>query len=226
MRRNLLAAGAAALMLISGGAGAAAWSQGSIGEVSVDQLGSGANFGYFTFGQDLEPGQSYSQTFSYSFTLHNDGLEFPYGVTRSWNAGCSPFGNFGPQCPPAFTGYEQVQFNFGYDESQYGSAGFAYTVTGSPPISVSLAAGQAVTLQGSFEITETNISTDPLRPYGPFGPASVLQVYFSEWVDSVDSSAPSASLVPEADGGVQWLTGAAILVAALRRRLSSAATRR
>jgi hypothetical protein len=202
---------AATALILTGSAHASAWIDGTFAGMSYSSVG----YQEIAFGKDLARGESFSQTFTYDLTLHNDGLQFPFGVDRSWQSDCSPFGNFTAQCSPHFTTYELAEFDFAFDVSQYGAQGIDYDVSGWPAgESVSAAPGQTVRFQGAFTITERNTLTDPMTP-DPFV-FNTMCIHTAAWIDSVEA-APAASVVPEAATITQVLCGLMMLAARWRR---------
>jgi hypothetical protein len=215
--KRIFAAAGAALAIASTGASAAAWIQGMYGDMQYKFDFSGVSYGSQSFALPVfDLGDTGSQSFAYDLTLHNDGEAL--AQPRTWSV-CAPVGDFESTttyCGPASTGFEQVEFDFGFVQTLSPNPNFQFTVTGAPSSSpINVGAGQTVHLKGRFTITETRIGS----PGAVFpGRDDVLWIYSSGWVDS-NSAAPS--FVPEPSETSQWLFGLALLAvgATARRRL-------
>ena len=218
--KQLFAAAGAALAIACTGASATASIAGTFGDMDYTFDFSGYGYEDYTFGNVLiNPGDSYSQSFAYDLTLHNDGLALTQ--PRAWSA-CAPTGDFtvanpSTYCGPAFTGNEQVELDFGVARSPGANPNFQYSVTGAPA-SVNLGAGQTVHLSGVVTLTETWIGQGNVDF---FGDDDALWVYSSVWIDS-DKPAPLFS-VPEPTEASLMLAGLALVAARARARRRSKA---
>jgi len=203
MNHAVAAALAAALILAGSDAAAHASATVQIGDVSVSQDGSGPNFAITEWDVTLGTGESVSQTFSWSVTLHTDGLP----ATRTWDDGtvfgCLPLNEI--KCGPAATGSELVEaflqtYRDGRDANQF----IDFTNTFTDDILYDSAGTQ--TLSGSFTLTATNTGIGPQ--------SDSISLFAALWVDSADVTPP----VPEPGGLALAAVGLSTVLAALRRR--------
>jgi hypothetical protein len=203
MKRTFLAA-AAALTLSAGAAQASAYVTGTWIGYDLSQSIGGANFVYSEpLGVPLQPGQTWSQTFDYSLTLHNDGL--PAG--RDWEDRC--VGLPGPICAPAADGQEMAHVTFGAQITKEASGYFSYSIDGLPwGGDFDAAPGQTVSYSGTFTVTET---VGPVV-LDPFTQLDSLFLFAAAWVDS-----SSVSAVPEPSSTTLLLAGLVGLGIARRR---------
>jgi len=199
MRLTACAAIVAALLAASPHADASAWADVSFNGMHLSGQGSGARWDVFFFGQDVAAGSSYTQTFPYTITLHADGEP----AARLWDA-CLPL-DF-PDCGPAATGSELVEFEFGTLNTRETSPFVSYVLSGQPPGRVVEANG-TVTYSGVLSITES------IAPFGSYFPnTDYLTVWGATWIDSADGVVS----VPEPAVPGLMLAGLGML-AALRR---------
>lgn len=211
MIRKFLAASVAAAALALGipGAWAHAYVTGTFAGIDISAPGSGYGGGMDgPIGIAVEPGGSYSQDYTYSITLHNDGLP----AERTWNY-CVP--TDGNMCGPTPTGTEIAEFEFAMMRTKEASPWFQFQLSGIPTYWLLTAApGTEVTYSGTFTLTET--SAMHIEPYTSLDAAFF---FATSWVDSSDSSTsgPVASTVPDAPGAALMLAGLAGL-ALIRRR--------
>jgi len=203
MNHAVAAALAAALILAGSDAAAHASATAQIGDVSVSQDGSGPNFAITEWDVTLGTGESVSQTFSWSVTLHTDGLP----ATRTWDDGtvfgCLPLNEI--KCGPAATGSELVEaflqtYRDGRDANQF----IDFTNTFTDDILYDSAGTQ--TLSGSFTLTATNTGVGPQ--------SDSIGLFAALWVDSAGATPP----VPEPGGLALAAVGLSTVLAALRRR--------
>ena len=203
MKTALLAAATAALFLASPDASAHASATATIGDVTVSQVGSGANFGLVNWYVSLDTGESASQTFSYAVTMHTDGLP----ATRTWDYtspfACLPLHEV--KCGPAPTGQELAEVYIKtYRDDRSASPFILFTglisedVLDTSPGTESFA--------GTITLTATNLG-EGVKSDG-------IVVFAAMWVDSSDR-AP----IPEPGNLSLMLAGMAIQ---LRKRLAPA----
>jgi hypothetical protein len=203
MQRNVLAAIAAAFSILGSGAQAHAYVTGTFAGAPVSWSASGWNFfDPEPIGVDLAPGASQSWTFTYSITLHTDGLP----ATRDWEGtiGC-PGIPYGVDCGHVPDGFETAQFDFSLFPPREASGYWNYTESGDLSGSLTApAGGGTATYTGSFSITETaTVFRD-----AEFGWADKLYPYGIAFVD--------ASPVPELPPSVMLMAGLGLF--GLRRR--------
>ena len=201
MKRTLFAAFTSGLMLASTGAGAHAYADVTFASMDLSMAGTGANFNGFSVGKPLEVGETYSVTFDYSVTLHNDGLP----TTLPVDPVCTPL-HFSV-CSPPDHGVEYAVFDFGVVGNQYQKGFYQYTVSGLPMIgSFSAPAGTTVTYNGSFTVTETVGGSFP-------PPFEAVDQDFLYGVSFINDAGPAPVPEPPALGMI--VAGAALLL--LRR---------
>lgn len=201
MRLTACAAIVAALLAASPHADASAWADVTFNGLRVGGQGSGARSDVFFFGQDVAAGSSYTQTFAYTVTLHADGEP----AARLWNT-CLPL-DF-PDCGPAATGSELVEFEFGTLNTRETSPFVSYTLSGQPPGLVVEANG-TVTYSGMLSITES------IAQFGSYFPSTdYLTVWAATWIDSADGVVS----VPEPTETALMLLGLGVLAGAARAR--------
>lgn len=205
MKTALLAAATAALFLAVPGARAHASATATIGDVTVSQVGSGANFGLVNWYVSLDTGESASETFSYAVTMHTDGLP----ATRTWDYSspfaCLPLHEV--NCGPAPTGHELAEVYIKtYRDDRVANPFILFSgllsedVLDTSPGTESFA--------GTITLTATNLG-EGVKSDG-------IVVFAAMWVDSSDR-AP----IPEPGSLPLMIAGSAIL---LRRRLALALT--
>jgi len=201
---NAVAATLAAAMILAGSdAIAHASATAQIGDVSVSQDGSGPNFAITEWDVSLGTGESVSQTFSWSVTLHTDGLP----ATRTWDDGtvfgCLPL--YEMKCGPAATGSELIEvFLQSYRDGRAANPFIDFTDTFANDILYDSVGTQ--TLSGSFTLTATNTGIGPQ--------SDGIGLFAALWVDSAAATPP----VPEPAGIALGIAGLATVLAALRRR--------
>ena len=203
MKSTLLAGGlAAALASASCPAFAKAYVTGTFAGVHVGQVGSGWNGGYLgPVGVDLAPGDSQTFVYSFSVTLHTDGLP----ATRAWSD-CATI-PYSMDCGAKPTGFETAQFDFDLFPPRDASGYWNYAESGQFFGSLTApAGGGTATYTGAFTITET---ATKFRDQ-PFGQYDVIIPYAFAFVDS----AP----IPEAPTAALLVAGLGLLAA--RRRPS------
>lgn len=206
MTRKFLAASVAAAALALGipGAWAHAYVTGTWAGFDLSQAVGGANFVYVEPGVPLQPGQTWSQTFDYSLTLHNDGL--PAG--RDWEDRC--VGLPGPICAPPADGQEMAHVTFGAQITKEASGYFSYSIAGLPwDGDFDAAPGQTVSYSGTFTVTET---AGPVV-LDPFTHLDALFLFAGAWVDS-----STVSAVPEPSSTALLLAGLVGIGISRRRR--------
>lgn len=191
---------AAALLAVGSQAGAHAYADISFAGMNLSQQGSGTAFNVLFFGQPLASGASFTQSFAYTITLHADGET----ANRDWSF-CLPLS--GLDCGPAPTGHEQVDFEFGFEQTKEASPFTSYQFSGLPASPLVVSAGTA-TYDGTFSITES------IAPMGSFQSLDYLAIWGATWVDSNDAPPP----VPEPGAAALTLLGLGLLCAGLKRR--------
>jgi len=210
MQRTLIAAvAAAALTAGSSGAQARADVTGTFAGAPVSQTTSGWSYVFRdVIGQALAAGTSQSWDFSYSITLHADGLPAVRDLPDWIPPSQCPTIPYGLDCGPVATGFETAQFDFGIFFPRGGSGEFTYTVAGLPTTgSFALTSGNTATFSGTFTVTETaasfidtpfNVGQDTINPYA---------------IAFVDAAA-----VPELPASAMLAAGLGLLAAWRRRR--------
>jgi hypothetical protein len=195
MRQIVHAAIATALLAIASQANAHAYADVSFAGMNLSGAGSGTSFDVFYFGQALPSGTSFTESFPYTVTLHADGEP----ADRAWNF-CLPLP--GSDCGPPATGQEQVEFEFGFEQTPEASPFTSYQFSGLPTDPMVEDAG-TLTYSGTFSITET------IAPFGTFQDLDYLVVWGATWIDSNDTI-PG---VPEPAAATLMLLGLGVLCA-------------
>ena len=190
MRHSTRAAIAATFLAVGTGAGAHASADISFAGLDLSVPDSGAKFDDFFFGKPIAGGTSFTASFPYTITLHADGAP----ALRSWSA-CVPLP--GSDCGPAPTGFEQVEFEFGFQQTKEASPFTSYQFTGLPAQNLLIDKLGTVSFSGTFSITET------VTPFGFFDNLDYLVVWGATWVDS-NGKSPA---VPEPSRSVLILLG-------------------
>lgn len=201
MRIALSAAVATALALSSAAATAHAWATADIGDASVTQDGSGANFGSTFWNVSLGAGESVSQVFDYRVTMHTDALP----ASRNWEGSvfiCLPL--FEVKCGPDPTGRELVEAYLETYQDGRVSNPFI-TFSGKFVDDLFFDSAGTETVSGSFTLTATNVGVGPQ--------SDGIDLFASLWVDSND-----AAVIPEPGGLALSLAGLSVVLAELRRR--------
>ncbi len=193
MRKIVRAAFTAALLAIGSHASARAYADISFAGLNLSGKGSGTSFDGFFFGHPIASGTSFTESFPYTITLHADGEP----ADRAWNT-CLPLP--GADCGPPATGYEQVEFEFGFTQTPEASPFTSYQLSGLPASPMVVEAG-TVTYRGALSITET------IAPFGSFQDLDYLFVWGATWIDSNDT----LPAVPEPAAGALTLLGLALL---------------
>ena len=195
-----LAMAAAALALASSATIAHTTMDATFGPFSlVPQGGPGYTFGIMEFDVSLGPHESFSQTFSYSVTLHTDGLPADKGW-QDWEE-CLPL----PEaiCAPAPTGHE-LAFVYGgltSDDRNGNTLDFTGS-TGPWELGFELDHAGTVTYSGTFSIVAYN--PDPYQPG-----STALFFFAGDWRSSNDD--PAAQPVPEPAEAALTLAGLGLL---------------
>jgi len=202
MKIALTASVAAALLLAGPGAMAHASATAHIGDVSVTQDGSGANFGITFWQVSLGSFESASRVFDYSVTLHTDGLP----ATRTWDDStpfaCLPLHEM--KCGPEATGMELVEaYLETYRDGREANPFIDYSGIFATDLFYSDAGSE--TVSGSFTLTATNTGLGPQ--------SDSISLFASLWVDASEAT----PAVPEPGGLALGLTGLSAVLAGLRR---------
>lgn len=204
MQRNVLAAIAAAFSILGSGAQAHAYVTGTFAGAPVSWSASGWNFfDPEPIGVDLAPGASQSWTFSYSITLHTDGLP----ATRNWEAtlGCAQI-PYGIDCGHSPDGVETAQFDFNLFPPREASGYWNYSESGDFGGSLTApVGGGTATYTGSFTITETATTFRD----STFGSADMIYPYSIAFVD--------AAAVPEVPASAMLIAGLGLLATRRQR---------
>lgn len=201
MRLTTCAAIVAAFLAASPHADASAWADVTFNGMRLSGQGSGARWDVFFFGQPVDAGQSFTEQFPYTITLHADGLP----AARLWND-CLPL-SF-TDCGPAATGSELVEFEFGTLRTRETSPYVEYQMTGAPP-AMAVEANGTVTYSGVLSITES------IPPTGTYFPSTdYLVIWAATWIDSADGVVS----VPEPAAPGLMLAGLGLLAAMRRKR--------
>ena len=203
MKRAITAGVAAALAFASTESWSTAWVTAQLGDVSVSQTGSGPNFAITPWFISLEDGESQSRTFSWSVTVHTDGLP----ATRTWDNttlfGCMPL--YQTKCGPDPTGSELVEAYLKVHRDGRSANQFITLSDNFEEDQVYAGVGTE-TFSGTFTLTATNI--------GGGGQGDELGLVAAVWVDSSDAT----PAVPEPGGVGLLLAGLSTVLAGVHRR--------
>ena len=200
MRHSTRAAIAAAFLASGTAAGAHAYADVQFADLGLSVQGSGAKFEDFFFGKPIAAGTSFTVSFPYTITLHADGEP----ATRSWDV-CVPLP--GSDCGPAPTGFEQVEFEFGFMRTKEASPYTNFQFTGLPVQNPLIVDSGTASYSGTFSITET------ISEFGFFADLDYLVVWGATWIDSNDTRPP----VPEPSATLLILLGLGVLGGAWRK---------
>ena len=205
MHRVLLTAVTAAFALCANQAQARAYVTGTFMGEPVHQTTTGwVYMGPITVGEDIPIGTSKTFDFSYSLTLHSDGLPAD-AFYRDPPTGCALI-PYSFDCGPTPTGLESTQVDFGEYLFREASGDFNYTLVNYPVEPFTVDAGQTKTYAGTFSIIETRVDYYDL----PFSWADVVEPFGIAFV----ASAP----VPEPAESLMFLVGVALMASRLGRR--------